>query len=59
MGRDPTTIADQRDSNLNGHEVFVNLQGVPIHTPNTNAEWTIRKIREIPTYLLGYSDNMT
>ena len=28
MGRDPATIADQRD--LNGHEVFVNLQGVPM-----------------------------
>ena len=56
MGRDPTTIADQRD--MNGHEVFVNLQGVPIHTPNINAEWTIRKIQEFPTYLLGYSNNM-
>ena len=56
MGRDPTTIADQRD--LNGHEVFVNLQGVPVHTPNTNAEWSIRKIREFPPYLLGFSNDM-
>ena len=42
-GRDPLTMADQRD--LDGHEVFINIEGVPIHTPLTNAEWTIRKIR--------------
>ena len=49
-------MADQLD--LNGQEVLVNLQGVPIHTPNINAETTIRKIRGFPTYLLGFSNNM-
>ena len=57
QGRDPLTMADQRD--LDGHEVFINIQGVAIHTPVTNAELIIRKVRQFPPYLPGYSNNMT
>ena len=53
-------MADQRD--LDGHEVFIDIEGVAIHTPVTNAELVIRKVRRLlrqfPPYLLGYSYNM-
>ena len=34
-GRDPLTMADHYDRN--GHEVFINIEGVPIFTPMIHA----------------------
>ena len=49
-------MADQRD--FNGHEVFINVEGVPVHTPTIYAKNIIRRVQRFPTYLLGFSNDM-